>query len=267
MFSRAAAIAGILVLTTAGAAAASTDRGSTEDHQLIVGGTLASPSEAPWVIALNNTQSASDSGRYCGAVLVEPNKIVTAAHCMDEAASTYYAVQGRANLADDSVGRVSTISKVWIHPGYNTKDNRYDFAVLTLSKPFTGVAVLPLETRVGADRAGVVPTVYGWGDTQGTGPDQTLQKAAVPDLGDKTCLANKSYAADGYAAATNICAGYLNGGIDACQGDSGGPLVLNGRLLGVVSWGQGCAQAGSPGVYAEIAPAVKALRAQIRQVR
>jgi secreted trypsin-like serine protease len=252
MLKRAALLGAVVLLATAGA-----------KQPVVVGGTLASVTEAPWAIALNNTQSAASSGRYCGAVLVEPDKIVTAAHCMDEDVSTYYAVQGRADLGNDSAGRVSAISKVWIHPGYNTKDNRYDFAVLTLSKPFTGVPVLPLETRARADRAGVVPTVYGWGDTQGTGPDETLQKAAVPDLGDKTCLANQSYVANGYAAVTNVCAGYLKGAIDACQGDSGGPLVLNGRLLGVVSWGEGCAQPGEPGVYAQIAPAAKALQAQL----
>ena len=251
MLKRAALVVGVLLAVTAGA------------KPVVVGGTLASATEAPWAIALNNTQSASSSGRYCGAVLVKPNKIVTAAHCMDEDISTYYAVQGRANLADDSVGQTSAISKVWIHPGYNTKDNRYDFAVLTLAKPFTGVPVLPLETRARADRNGVVPTVYGWGDTEGTGMDDTLQKAAVPDLGDKTCLAVKSYVTNGYAAATNVCAGYLNGGIDACQGDSGGPLVLNGRLLGVVSWGQGCAQPGKPGVYAETAAVAKAVAPQL----
>ncbi|MFD3405309.1 S1 family peptidase [Kribbella sp. NPDC058693] len=251
MLKRAALVVGVLLAVTAGA------------KPVVVGGTLASATEAPWAIALNNTQSASSTERYCGAVLVKPNKIVTAAHCMDEDISTYYAVQGRANLADGSVGQASAISKVWIHPGYNTKDNRYDFAVLTLAKPFVGVPVLPLETRARADRKGAVPTVYGWGDTEGTGLDDTLQKAAVPDLGDKTCLAVKSYVTNGYAAATNVCAGYLNGGIDACQGDSGGPLVLNGRLLGVVSWGQGCAQPGKPGVYAETAAVAKTLAPQL----
>ena len=51
-----------------------------------------------------------------------------------------------------------------------------------------------------------------------------------------------------------ICAG--QSGLDSCQGDSGGPLVekKNGDskyyLVGIVSWGRGCAAAGYPGVYA-----------------
>ena len=53
-----------------------------------------------------------------------------------------------------------------------------------------------------------------------------------------------------------FCAGYLEGGKDGCQGDSGGPLIcaINNQpvLVGITSWGFGCAKENSPGVWTKV---------------
>ncbi|TWD81289.1 trypsin [Kribbella amoyensis] len=261
MLKRVAILAAVAGLGAVGTVVGSAQ---TRSADAIVGGTLTSTSEAPWAIALVSSEAPGPNGRWCGGTLVSPTKVITAAHCVVRPAASYTAVQGRDDLSDAGTGQTSAISRAWVHPGYTTKEHRNDFAVLTLARPFTGVPTLRLETDPKADRQGAVPVVYGWGDTQDTGPGDTLQKLAVPVLGDATCLANKEYVSNGYTAVNNICAGYPEGGSDACQGDSGGPLVLDNRLLGTVSWGKGCADRGFPGVYAEIAGAAPTLQRQLR---
>jgi len=78
-----------------------------------------------------------------------------------------------------------------------------------------------------------------------------LRKVSVPVVARSTC--QSEYGAS--AVTTNMfCAGLPQGGKDSCSGDSGGPIVdaSTGVLLGLVSWGQGCAEAGFAGVYSRL---------------
>jgi hypothetical protein len=103
----------------------------------------------------------------------------------------------------------------------------------------------------------VVVDISGWGSTASGGDTvDTLRAASVPIVSDSTCGSGSIYGSE-FDAATMVCAGYLAGGVDTCQGDSGGPLEspLQGggyRLVGIPSWGFGCAEPNAPGVYTRI---------------
>lgn len=102
-------------------------------------------------------------------------------------------------------------------------------------------------------------TVTGWGNVGYYGHlADVLQEVHVPIISDAVCNAPDYY--DNQITTTMFCAGFEKGGTDACQGDSGGPFVAEDclskitryRLLGVVSWGTGCAMAKKPGVYTRV---------------
>lgn len=96
--------------------------------------------------------------------------------------------------------------------------------------------------------------VTGWGYTKEGGEIQnTLQKATIPLVPNEECQRKyRNYV----ITKQMICAGYKEGGTDACKGDSGGPMVCkhNGiwQLVGITSWGEGCARKDHPGVYTKV---------------
>lgn len=89
-----------------------------------------------------------------------------------------------------------------------------------------------------------------------------LQKVDVPIVSRTTCKSNYN---DSEVTNNMICAGLTQGGKDSCQGDSGGPIVDTSTrvLIGLVSWGEGCAAAGKPGVYTRVSTLLSFINANL----
>ena len=92
--------------------------------------------------------------------------------------------------------------------------------------------------------------VSGWGTlSSGGSTSNDLRETTVNIVADNdaTCTPYR-------ITSTRMCA--YTEGTDSCQGDSGGPLVVkeDGRytLVGVVSYGNGCAKTGYAGVYVRV---------------
>lgn len=222
----------------------------------IVGGSDTSTDEYPWMVAL--TDSADSP--YCGGALVAADRVVTAAHCVaNRNQDELTIVAGRTDMRTEE-GVESGVEQVWVHPGFNGDPMAGDdVAVLTLERA-PGYRTIPLNDDPGAYRPGSTATVLGWGYTDENGPSSpVLQEADVPLRSDADC--SDTYPQ--YDPEEMVCAGYPEGGRDACYGDSGGPLVADGRLIGVTSWGTGCARPGLPGVYTRISSYTDELRPQL----
>ncbi|MEV1114811.1 serine protease [Actinosynnema sp. NPDC049800] len=210
----------------------------------IVGGREAPAT--PWAVAL------FDGGTFfCGGALIAPDKVVTAAHCTvartalgvrDRVPADLTVVAGRADL-DTTEGRAAGVTALWRHPAFTEVSAGDDVATLTLATP------LPYRPVRIADAAPGRATVYGWGRTaELSAPSRRLREVDVPIRADAECAAE----VPDYRPGGMLCAGYPEGGKDACEGDSGGPLTVAGELVGLVSYGRGCARPGQPGVYTRL---------------
>ena len=224
----------------------------------IVGGTDASPGIHPFQVGLM-VRRISDNYRalFCGGTLVSPYHVVTAAHCVDDISNPGRDLQvlvGTQTLARRGGGKRINISRIFIHPGWNSITNDYDAAVLELATPVTGIAFATLANTEPTTPGNRLRTT-GWGtlDNWGTRPTvlQQLDVPFVPTLGG-------SCGGWGDISSGMLCAGGLRGQ-DSCVGDSGGPLTIDRgagytEMVGIVSFGTAtCAIENFPGVYANVA--------------
>ncbi|XP_035778324.1 trypsin-1-like [Anopheles albimanus] len=217
----------------------------------IVGGFAIDISEAPYQVSLQRY-----GAHNCGGSIISKEWVLTAAHCTVGASPSSLAVRyGSSEHA--AGGTLVPVARIINHPKYNGNTISYDFSLLQLKQEVVfGEDAQPVDLPEQDDPVEdtTLCKVSGWGNTQSvTESTKTLRATYVPSVNQDEC--RKAYANFGSITDTMLCAGFKNGGKDACQGDSGGPLVANDQLIGVVSWGYGCAVPGFPGVYARVASA------------
>ncbi|XP_055906265.1 phenoloxidase-activating factor 2 isoform X2 [Eupeodes corollae] len=219
----------------------------------------------PWQAALLTTGDV-----YLGSgALIDRRHILTAAHKVLNLPTSSYKVRlgewDAASTRETIPAEDFTISNVYVHPNFNKDNLQNDIAILRLStlinlgqKSTIGTVCLPTSTFVGQRCY-----VAGWGknDFGPTGVYQAIQREVdVPLVTNAACQAalRKTRLGSGFILNDEsfICAGGENGK-DACTGDGGSPLVCQNNgvwyVVGMVAWGIGCATAGIPGVYVNIA--------------
>ncbi len=223
----------------------------------IVGGEDASRLAYPWMVALlDASESDVFQAQNCGGTLIRSDVVLTAAHCIEDVdISTLDVVIGAYNLLDVRPSERIDVVDVIIHPAYNTYTIDNDIALLKLAEPSsrTPVALVDLAT-MGTVNVDTPLTTIGWGALDGSDYPRypvILQQVDLPYVSSTYCQTLVHGVTDNM-----LCAGVLSGGKDACGGDSGGPLIYRYGddiyQVGIVSWGEGCAERNKPGVFTRL---------------
>uniref|UniRef100_A0A7N4PA81 Transmembrane serine protease 11F n=1 Tax=Sarcophilus harrisii TaxID=9305 RepID=A0A7N4PA81_SARHA len=226
---------------------------STTDR-IVMGTTAALTGEWPWQASLQ----LKDSGHQCGGSLISNTWIVTAAHCFQKTKNpTQWIVTFGTTIIPPL--RKQNVDTIIVHEKYNNITHENDIALMQLaenveySNEIQRVCLpesyikLPPHTSV---------FVTGFGSVVDDGPTQNvLHQARVEIISTDVC--NRTDVYNGLIKKGMLCAGFMEGKVDACKGDSGGPLVYPDHhdiwyLIGIVSWGESCALPKRPGVYTQV---------------
>lgn len=243
------------------------------DVKVVGGQEAAAPSYFAALLRAEGNES------FCGGAFIAPHVVLTAAHCVAKSEPLRIGIApGRSGDASDPQ-RILSVKAERKHPAYISSRTEHDIALLFLDSREV-LSRMNLIVPIALNRMEHLPeslpnphlTIMGWGNASNFGTvrtDQMLQ-AAVPVVPLPTCRAASFRGAAELSDAV-LCAGDLQqGGIDSCQGDSGGPAVvfLTPRLpslVGIISWGDGCALAGKPGVYTRVSSYADWIEEEVRK--
>jgi trypsin len=233
------------------------EQGVAQD-QRIVGGRKTTLAEHPWQVALLAAKVPTNTlAQFCGGSAIGDRWVLTAAHCVDGATlpEDVDVLTGTDSLVTG--GRRVRADQIAVHDNWNPATHDFDVAIVHMVADLGRQAIAGLKVTDADPAVGQMITVTGWGalawqDAKGS---KDLLLATVPYVTRDTCNQRGSYA--GRITDNMLCAGTDLGGPDACQGDSGGPATttvagLGTRLVGVVSWGDGCGFPKKFGIYTRV---------------
>ncbi|MFD2420897.1 S1 family peptidase [Amycolatopsis pigmentata] len=211
----------------------------------VSGGTpVPDPAAAPWMATIASVGDDPLTLRaFCGGVLIAPDRIATAGHCLDHGDPTRWEVYLGSSTLSAHPGKMVKIKGFAVHQGFRLIPSGVapelphssavadDVAIIQLAEPQWGTPFLPVAHRT--PEVGAPVEIYGHGLTKQPAPPDplsafgdVLQRGDLKVIDDKSCNSQLAGIVDGpsvlctQAPATTICAG-----------DSGGPLVHD-TLLG-----------------------------------
>merc|ERR1712073_241199 len=211
----------------------------------------------------------------CGGSLIAPGVVLTAAHCVDKFRQNPSELKVRCGEWDTQhqteprPHQDRQINAMEIHPEFEPRTLQNDFAVLFTSQEFElsdhiDTACLP---EAGETFAGTTCFATGWGkDKFGAAGEYqvVLKEIDLPVVDHDTCqdsLRQTRLGGKFKLHESFVCAGGVNGK-DTYKGDGGSPLVCPSKYdpytyvqAGIVAWGIGCGEDGTPGVYADVSQA------------
>ncbi|KAI5646906.1 trypsin domain-containing protein [Phthorimaea operculella] len=232
--------------------------GNRHEASRIVGGVEAGIDEFPWMARLTYFKRF-----YCGGMLINDRYVLTAAHCVK--GFMWFMIKvtfGEHDRCNSTAQPETRFVLRAIANKFTLTNFDNDIALLRLnekvpiSESIQPICLPALNTK--DLYVGVKAVASGWGTLSEEGKVScTLQEVEVPVISNEECRRTKYTAT--MITDNMLCAGFpQTGQKDSCQGDSGGPLIAERKqdkryeLIGVVSWGNGCARAGYPGVYTRV---------------
>lgn len=229
----------------------------SSDDLNIAGGTNAIKDDAPFFVSFRDAQNE----HYCAGSLIDPEWVLTAAHCLAESAPPEKLFADSLSMNFGKKTTVLEIDSVYIHPLYDSSMTSSDIALIKIKK-YNNAKLIPINTDDVLNFYDNAINIVGLGATSDLGflPDQ-LRKAQIKMVDKKICeqqLQSVIPSSNAYLDETMFCAGDVQGRKDTCSGDSGGPVFVTNQftgdsiLIGIVSWGFGCAHKDLSGVYTDV---------------